>query len=147
MAALAEVFAKQLSPPLTDLYWEACKGMAIEQFQEGAKSWIKIGKHFPKPADLIERFKEMSAAAPKPFEPLPPLDAKWLRLVNGLFLKYITRRRLDEKFTGDINIAERREQCIRLAKFFEGLEAEGDEEATEVHIKIKFHSLMTKVAA
>ncbi len=53
MASLAEVFAKQLSPQLVDLYWDALGKITIEQFQASAKAWIKTGKNFPKPGDLL----------------------------------------------------------------------------------------------
>lgn len=144
MAALAEVFGKQLSPPLTDLYWDALKPMAIEQFQEGSKSWIRYGKHFPKPAELLDRFKEMQAAAPKGFTPLPPAEGKWLRMVNGMFLQYLSRRRLEEKFQGDIDIPTRRVQCLKLAGFFDNLELEGLE-PTEEQMKTKFDALMLQI--
>lgn len=132
MAALAEVFAKQLSPPLTDLYWEACKSLAIEQFQESAKSWIKIGKHFPKPADLLERFKEMALAAPKPTIEVLPEQKLAIRKVNGLFLKYLAQRRVANDDAGDLNIEARRGECLRLIEWIdqwtpEELKAEGEE--------------------
>lgn len=142
MAALAEVFAKQLSPALIEIYWDALKPLAIEQFQAGAKSWIRNGKHFPKPAELLERFAEMDRVASKGAVPLPPADAKWLRYVNGLFLRYLMRRRLDQEFRGDINIAGRRVRCLELAAWFEGMEAEGDPEATEAELKKRFDAMM-----
>lgn len=145
MAALAEVFAKQLSQPLTDLYWDALKAWQIEEFQDAAKSWIRIGKHFPKPAELLERQKEMEAAAPKPEFNLPPADRKWLALVNGMFIKYLLKRRFEESYKGDINLLARRAECLSLVSFFEDLEAEGDEEATEAQMKIRFDRAMERI--
>lgn len=146
MAALAEVFAKQLSPALIELYWDALKPLAIEQFQAGAKSWIRHGKHFPKPADVLERFQQMEQAAPKPPPELPPPDPKWLRYVNGLFMRYLEQRRMQDLFRGDINLAERRQACRELAEFFEAIEAENDPEATEAELKIRFDRCMGRIS-
>jgi hypothetical protein len=145
MAALAEVFGKQLSGPLADLYWDALKDLAIEQFEAGAKSWIRNGKHFPKPAEILERFQEMTMTQSKPLPELPPRDGKWLGLVNGLFLRYLMRRRAEEGFTGNINLFTRRATCLDLVKFFEAIEAEGDAEATEPQLKIRFERAMARI--
>ncbi|MDR5730703.1 MAG: hypothetical protein RB191_25110 [Terriglobia bacterium] len=145
MAALSVTFTKELSQPLTDIYWDAMKAMPIEQFQEAAKSYIKHSKHFPRPAELLERFKDMTSAAPKPFAPLPPADHVWLSLVNGMFVKYLSKRRLEEGFRGDINMAERRAECHSLAEFFKGIAAEGDEEATEEQLKLRFDRAMDRI--
>jgi hypothetical protein len=146
MAALAEVFSKQLSPPLTDLYWEALKSMTVEQFQEGAKSWIKIGKHFPKPAEILERFRELddmvTSVAPAG---LPPLEGKWLRLVNGLFLQYLGQRRLKDNFKGDLDIASRRRECLVLASAFESEESDGSGLATVDHLREQFAQAMRRI--
>lgn len=145
MGALAEVFAKQLSPPLIELYWDALKTLTIEQFQQGAKSWIRHGKHFPKPTEILERFRDMEQAASKPAPPPLPDYPKWLGFVNGLFLRYLLRRRVDEGFTGDIDIRARRMECLKLADFFEALEAEHDPEATEAELKKRFDLAMLRV--
>lgn len=138
-------FGKELSQPLTDIYWDALKPMAIEQFEESAKSCIRHAKHFPKPAELLDRLKEMTAAAPKPLVELPPRDRKWLALINSMFLKYLMKRRLDDAFSGDINVDDRRRECLDLVAFFENIEAEGDEEATEAQMKIRFDRAMARV--
>lgn len=142
MAALAEVFAKQLSPQLIDIYWEALKPLAIEQFQEAGASWIRHGKHFPKPAELAERFKEMKQAEHKPPPQLAHLP-KWLALVNGMFMQYLTRRRVHEHFLGDIDLKARRAKCLELATLFESFGA--DEDATEAILKAQFDAAMKAI--
>jgi len=145
MAMLSVTFGKELSPQITDIYWEALKPLAIEQLQEGANSWIRHGKHFPKPADLLERFQEMDRAKPKP-PPAPVPDmSKWLCIVNGLFLKYITQRRVIDGFKGDIDIAARRVECLSLAAWFEGLEGEDAAEATPAALKVAFDKAMARI--
>lgn len=145
MAALAEVFAKQLSPALIEIYWDALKPLAIEQFQQGAKSWIRHGKRFPKPSELLERFDQMEKAKPNPPPELPPPDPKWLRNVNSLFLQYLNRRRMEDIFRGDINLKERRKACLELAEFFEAMEAESDPEATEAELQLRFDRCMSRI--
>lgn len=142
MASLAEVFGRQLSPQLADLYWDAMKPLAIEQLQASARSWIQHGNHFPKPADLLDRQKEMQQSAHKPPPELPPADRKWLGHVNGMFLRYLSKRRLVDGYAGDLNILARRKECLSLAAFFEGLEAEGDPEATEAEMQVRFDKAM-----
>lgn len=145
MATLSVTFGKELSPQITDIYWDAFKSLAIEQFQAGAKSWIRIGKHFPKPAELLERSREMEQSESKPFVPLPPPDRKWLGLINGMFLKYLSQRRLADEFRGDINVRGRRAECLSLVAHMEALEAEFPEEASEANLKILFDKAMKRI--
>lgn len=148
MASLAELFGKQLSPQLGDLYWRACSDLAIEQFERAAMSSMRNAKHFPRPADLRECLKSSEIARPNinTFAGLPPRDSKWLLAVNRLFLGYLAKRRLEEKFSGDINLKARRSACLALVKFFEGLEAEADPEATEAELAKRFDAAMARVA-
>lgn len=145
MAALAEMFGKQLSQALTDLYWEALKGMFIEDLQRAAGSWMKVGKHFPKPAELIERVRDMGAAAAKPPPEIPPADRKWLGLVNCMFLRYLEQRRIKDSFRGDIDLPTRRLKCLDLAEYFEACERDGDEMATEENLKAMFDKAMARI--
>lgn len=145
MASLSVTFGKELSQPLTEIYWDALKPMAIEQFQEAAKSCIRNNKHFPKPAELLERLKDMTAAAPKDFTPLPPADRKWLALVNCMFLRYLEKRRVKDHFIGNINLPFRREACLSLVDFFEQLAGADDPEATEPQLQIRFDRAMERI--
>lgn len=145
MAKLSIAYGKELSPALIDIYWEALKPLAIEQLQRGADSWIRHHKFFPKASEILDRFKEMEQAASKPAPELPPADAKWLRHVNSLFLRYLMRRRIDDVFQGDIDLLVRREKCIELAQWFEGMESEGDPEATEAELKKRFEAAMARI--
>lgn len=145
MAMLTVTYGKELSPALTDIYWESLKSLAIEQMEQSAKSCIRNCKHFPKPAELLERWQQMQQVESKPFQPLPPPDRKWLSLVNGMFLQYLRKRRIDEDFIGDIDIIGRRKECLSLVAWMEGLEADGEVEATEAQLKILFDKAMARV--
>lgn len=145
MATLSVTFGKELSPQITDIYWDALKPLAIEQFEQGAKSWIRHGKHFPKPADIHDRFREMTQAAPQALPELPAPFPKWLRLVNGMFLQYLTERRIADEFRGDIDIARRRKECLSLAQWLEVLEAESDPAASEEQLKVLFDKAMARI--
>lgn len=145
MATLAVTYGKDISGPLTDVYWEALKPLYIEQLERTAKTCIRHHKHFPRPADLFGLAKEEIAVAPKPHIENLPETAKWLGLVNGLFLRYLLRRRVDEKFEGDANLEERRAECLMLACFFEELERDQDPEATPAELKVRFDRAMARV--
>lgn len=58
MAALAEVYGKELSPALIELYWNALQAVPIMEFQKAAAKWIETEKHFPKPAELSEKYRQ-----------------------------------------------------------------------------------------
>ncbi len=143
LASLAEVFGKQLSPQLTELYWDALKPLAIEELQKGAESWIRFGKHFPKPAELMERFKDLLASAPK--VAYVPAEQSWgMILVNHLFFGYLARRRIKEGFTkGNLNISARREKCRDLAGFLDQSKAE-DLKPSLDEIKRMFEDAMAR---
>ena len=145
MGMLTVTFGKELDAPLTDIYWEALKPLAIEQLECGTKLAIRHNKHFPRPVDLFQLCKDAIAATPKPIDPLPPKEGKWLCRVNSLFLRYLEQRRLVEEFRGDINLAARRAGCLSLAQFFEDLEVEGDTECTEPELKARFDRAMARV--
>lgn len=145
MATLSVTFGKELSPQITDIYWEALKSLAIEQFEETARSSIRHSKHFPKPAEILDRYRESAQVESKPFVALPARDRKWLALANGMFLQYLTKRRLKDEFRGDVDIARRRKECLSLAEWLEGLEGEGDPTATEAQLKILFDKAMARI--
>lgn len=47
----------------------------------------------------------------------PAEQSKPLQLVNGLLLRYLVRRRLDEMYQGSLQIVERRQECMQLVKW------------------------------
>jgi hypothetical protein len=145
MAALSVTFGKELSQPLTDIYWDALKGVFVEQFQEAAKYCIKYNRHFPKPVEIMEAIQATAQTAPKKNHELPPADRKWLGWVNAMFLQYLTNRRIKDKFPGDINLEARRAECLSLVEFFELLEADGDSDATEAEMRTRFDRAMGRI--
>jgi hypothetical protein len=74
-----------------------------------------------------------------------PVESKWLRLVNRLFLKYLLRRRQIEDFKGNLDVPKRRAECLSLVHFFEEIEKEGDADATSVEFRARFHRAMERV--
>ena len=145
MASLGDVFTRIISPQTTDLYWNALKDLAIEEVEQAVKSCIKHSKHFPKPADIRQARREAVESAPRPFRALPLPSETWLGHVNGFFITYLAKRRLAEHFQGDINITERRRECISLAKFFQDLEAESDPAATLDELRMRYEMAMNRV--
>jgi hypothetical protein len=143
---LAEVFAKQLSPQLAELYWDALKPLALEQLEAAAKSWIRHGRHFPKPGDLLDRFREMAQAAPQGAPELPSPSEEWVGKVNALFYGYLTKRRAIDGFRGDIDVAERRRACRDLADFYEQMKREDFLDVkTEAELPERFARAMAQI--
>ena len=145
MASLAEVFGKELSPQLVDLYWGAFGSAFIEQFERAAKTAISHMRFFPKPGDL-RKFLEESAATRRPArEDDGPVTEKWLARVNVMFLAYLVKRRAKESFRRDLDLASRRAACRDLAEFFRELEADGDPEATDAELRLRFNRAMARI--
>ena len=56
--------------------------------------------------------------------PDPDISAG-MQAVNQLFIRYLGRRRLTEGFKGDLNMAARREECIRLSRWVDAMIMDG----------------------
>ena len=55
MLGLAELFDKELTPTLTETYWNALRDeMTLAQFQSAVKASVKGSTFMPRPAQLIE---------------------------------------------------------------------------------------------
>lgn len=147
MATLSITYGKELSPALTDVYWAALQGVFIEQVEQAGRSCIRMHKHWPKPADILQfiRDNQASSQGRSTYVPPPPKDRKWLAHVNGFFLQYLCQRRITEEFKGDINLEERRAECLRLVDFFEALEADADPEATPEEMQKRLTAIMASV--
>lgn len=99
----------------------------------------------PTTRELWKIHQHHKPVPPRPAEPAPDLEPKWLRCVNGMFLKYLQKRRSGEQFRGDINLPARRAFCVELVRFFEGMEAERDPEATEADMQLRFDQAMRRI--
>ena len=54
MAVLAEVFSKEVTSTLTEIYFRTFSDMPIEDFEEAVWLYVKKGVYFPKPVELTE---------------------------------------------------------------------------------------------
>ena len=54
MATLCELYDRQISKLLTDLYWKILEPFTDEQCEEAFKEIISSCRFFPKPADFRE---------------------------------------------------------------------------------------------
>lgn len=54
LVTTAELFEKELSPPVINLYFTALKGYAIDQIENALAKTITLCKFFPKPVEIIE---------------------------------------------------------------------------------------------
>lgn len=54
LAALGEVFGKEVSTAMLEIYWAVLKKLSMEDFRSATSVYMEIGKFYPKPADLLE---------------------------------------------------------------------------------------------
>lgn len=133
----------------SEAYWKGLAKMSLPSFARCVEFAISEDgpEKLPNTHGIWKIHREMrSSGAPQPAAAieLPP-QGKWLCRVNSLFLKYLERRRLTEVFKGDINLAARRAECLKLVEFFEAIEAERDPEATEPEMRKRFDAAMTRI--
>lgn len=91
--------------------------------------------------------RDKARATTRRLEPPPPKQSRQLMQVNGLFLKYLYRRRVVEKTpaTVNIDIEGRRRVCLDLVKFLEASAAE-DLSPTDSEVRAMFDKAMEKVS-
>jgi hypothetical protein len=105
-----------------EAYWKGLKDMTLIQFGRVVEFCCseKGPDKFPKIPQVWKLWRAVAASSRyRPPPPTPPPQTKGLQLVNGMFLKYLHRRRLVEDFKGDLNIEGRRHECLSLAQFFD----------------------------
>ena len=126
-----------------EAYWTAFSKLSLIEFARCVE--FALGESGPEKLPTVRgiwdiRRQLKTRLSQRDPEKLLPDQPKWLKLINSMFLKYLSKRRFDEMYIGDINIEDRRRECLSLVEFFEGLEAEGDEEATELQMQVRFGS-------
>lgn len=135
----------------SEAYWKGLSKMSMIEFARCVEHALsETGpEKIPNVHGIWKIRNELRAKTPAlnpPPKPAPPDQSKWLRLVNGLFLKYIMQRRLNEKFKGDISILPRRAECLKLVKIFEEEAAGVDPSlATVENLTVHFHAAMKQV--
>lgn len=117
-------------------YWEGLAKMSLGQFAAAVE--YALGEHGPERIPAAPALWKLAQAArartPAPIAPPVVIEPQNLplRLVNGLFLKYLWRRR-SEGFKGNLDIAARRTECLSLVTWLENwTEAELKTERREI---------------
>lgn len=134
----------------SEAYWKGLAKMGLIEFARCVEYAISEDgpEKLPNTHGIWKIHRELRGRSqPQVQDPVvtPPMPPKWLGWVNGLFLKYLTHRRLTENFKGDINLPMRRKACLELAEFFEGIEAERDPAATDAELQQRFHAAMARI--
>jgi hypothetical protein len=128
-------FNMPVSAARTTAYWEGLGKMSLGQFARCVEQCLGENgpERIPSVPALWKIAKGMRAEVPKPpSEPLPTQDRPLL-LVNGLFLKYLARRRLQEGFRGFLDIPLRRRACLNLVEWISAWDREElDSQFTEI---------------
>lgn len=110
-------FNMPISETRMDAYWQGLAKMSLGTFSLTVD--YALGENgperIPSTSALWKISKQIRIQAPQPYKPRDLGDqSKALRVVNGLFLEYLRRRRFDQNFKGDIDVAGRRKECLRL---------------------------------
>jgi hypothetical protein len=115
-------------PERLDGYWKGLAKMSLIQFgrlQEfllSADSPVSKLPPVPELWKIWRQFQSKSRAQVQTPNPIAPPDSKWLKKVNGQFVRYMRWRR--QTYKGDILIVERREKCRELATYLEMMAAD-----------------------
>lgn len=99
-------------------YWEGLSKMSLGQFASCVE--YALGEYgperIPSTSAIWKILHTVKARTAAPVAPRPslPEQSKSLQVVNGLFLKYLSFRRMGQGFKGDINMVARRDACLSL---------------------------------
>lgn len=135
----------------SEAYWKGLSKMSLSSFARCVE--FALSENGPEKIPnvhgvwKIHREQRASGAPQPPVRPAEPEQSRWLRLVNGLFLKYLLRRRLTDGFKGDVLVLERRAECLKLVKLFEEEAASPDPSlATAENLRVYFNTAMAQIA-
>jgi hypothetical protein len=127
-------------------YWEGLSKMSLGNFALSVE--YALGENGPERIPAVPAIwkisKGLRASAPSP--PLAPREdhSRALKLVNGLFLKYLLKRRVTEGFKGNINLGGRRTACLDLIQWI-GAWDERELKSEFVQIKRLFDEAMARI--
>ena len=107
-----------------EIYWAALKPLSIEQVERAAKTCIRFHEHWPRPANLYKLADDERHQPPLYTGSLGTPVPFGLRLVNQMFMQYLVKRRVADRFLGDIRMLERRSACVALANWIQGMKDE-----------------------
>jgi hypothetical protein len=107
-------------------YWKGLSKMSLIQFSRVVDFCLSDEgpDKFPTVPGVWKLWRVIAAAARSRSMPPPPPPeelSKGLQHVNGMFLKYLLRRRVAEGFKGDINMPGRRAACLDLGAWLDRL--------------------------
>jgi hypothetical protein len=123
LAKLYGGFNMPISDSRTEAYWAGLSKMSLGNFASAVE--YALGEHgpdrIPSSSAIWKISNTIRSRNAAPVQQHAPVDrqSRCLMLVNGLFLKYLSRRRMTEDFKGDVNIPERRKACLSLVKWIQ----------------------------
>ena len=109
-----------------EAYWKGLSKMSVIQFSRVVDHCLSEDgpEKMPTVPGVWKLWRSIAAAARSRSMPPPPPPeelSKGLQHVNGMFLKYLLRRRVAEGFKGDINMPGRRATCLDLGAWLDRL--------------------------
>ena len=112
-----------------DAYWKGMAKMSIIEFARCIEYALSEDgpEKIPNTKELWNIRTKLKTESRKRAAPPPAatIDHSWgMRLVNGMFMRYLYRRRFLESFKGDLDVPARRQACLTLGSYLQGLKDE-----------------------
>jgi hypothetical protein len=119
-------FNMPISDARLSAYWDGLAKMSLGQFAVAVEQALGPNgpERIPSVPAIWKISKDYRKPAPVQQMDMGPVQSKGLRLVNGLFLQFLAKRRLKENFKGNLQIEKRRKECIDLADWYDQCEKE-----------------------
>lgn len=134
-----------------DAYWRGLQKMSLIEFSRVVDH--ALGEDGPDKIPTTKQCWSIRNQLRKPMrhEPaqprvLPQRHGFWHSTVDGMFMRYLSRRRLTDRFRGDVNLLIRRVACKELWQFLEEHETEFGREITlEQDPQARFDRAMARI--
>jgi hypothetical protein len=132
-----------------EAYWKGLSKMSVIQFSRVVDHCLSEDgpEKIPTVPGVWKLWRSIAAAArtrsmppPQP----PEEQSEGLKLVNGMFLQYINRRRVLEQFQGNIDVPKRRAACLGMVPWLNQA-IEEDLRPSREELQRMFDAEMTKI--
>jgi hypothetical protein len=150
---LMDQFCAGMGVPSYDVrkeaFWKGLQKMSLIQFGRVVEHCLSEEgpDKIPNVPGIWKLWRSLAAAARTRSMPLPQPpeeQSEGLKLVSGMFLKYLNRRRVLEGFKGNIDVPKRRAACLSMVPWLDQAIAE-DLRPSREELQRMFDAEMTKI--
>jgi hypothetical protein len=142
-------FNMPLSDARKDAYWQGLAKMSLGQFSSVVD--YSVGQNGPEKIPsapglwkILSSIRSSTTESTLQRSPAGPDQPYALKIVNGLFMKYLAKRRLTDRFSGDLDVIGRRAECLKLVDWISDW-TEEEQRSEYVEIKRLFDLAMSRV--